>query len=355
MGSVSILFQAQEHEWDDFVRSHSHGLIGHLSGWKEVLNRSFSHIKGRFLVLRDPTNGVIRAGVPVYFVSSPLTGRRLVSIPFATLSDPLVSSRVDMELLLKAARNLAADVKASRIEIRTLASAHLIGSSDYRRVDCFKHHFLALDTSVECLLKRLHRTSIRPIVKRCEHGGLELKTDCSEELLRHFFAQYVSSRKKVGLPPQPFRFFKNIGKVFGPPGHMKLLSASYCGKPIAGLLLFQFKNRVSAEFIGVDHQYRHLNPAHFLFWQGIKQARNDGYEIFDFGRTSLKNTGLMDFKRRWGTVVDDLPQFWFPSYNTLSLEDMEKSLRYRLIKGVVRKAPEALLPLLGEFCYRHMG
>lgn len=355
MGSVSILDPAQMHRWDDFVRSHPHGLIGHLSGWREVLERSFSHIKGFFLVLPDATGGEIRAGVPLYLVSSLLTGRRLVSIPFATLSDPLVSSCADLEQLLGAAHNLRAEVKASRVEIRTLASAHLMADSGYRRVDIFKHHFLTLDAPVEHLLKRLHRTSIRSAVKHCEQNGLVLNSDCSEEALKGFFHLYVGNRKRLGLPPQPFSLFQNLRQEFAPSGQIKLLHAFFSGKPVAGLILFEFKNRVSAEFIGVDDRYKHLNPGHFLFWQAIRQARNDGYEIFDFGRTSLHNTGLMDFKRRWGTVVSDLPQFWYPANHTLSLENPEKSLKYCLIQAVVRKTPEGLLPFLGKLCYRHMG
>lgn len=355
MRSVLLLDPTHEHQWDGFVRAHPFGLIGHLSGWKEVLERTFSHIRGYFLVLIDPNDGGIRAGLPIYLVSSPLTGRRLVSIPFATLSDPLVTSTGEVEQLLEAACSLAADLKATRIEIRTLASAHLMENSCYRRVDLFRHHFLTVDEPVEILLKRFHRTSIRPAVKRCEHNGLELKTDCSDEALRSFFNQYVRSRKRLGLPPQPFRFFENICRIFAPSDQVKLLHAFYGGKPIAGLVLFQFKNRVSAEFIAVDHPYKHLNPAHFLFWQGIMGAHHDGFEIFDFGRTSLSNIGLMSFKSRWGTTATDLPQYWFPANNNVSPEYMDNSLKYQVIKGVVRKTPETLLPLLGEFCYRHMG
>ena len=75
------------------------------------------------------------------------------------------------------------------------------------------------------------------------------------------------------------------------------------------MLLSKFRDRVSGEFVAVDPAFQNISPNHFLFWEAIKSACEEGYRIFDFGRTSPRNVGLMDFKRRWGTQVTDLPQF----------------------------------------------
>src|SRR5262245_12400266 len=80
-------------EWDEFVQHHEWGLVGHLSGWKRAIEETFAHIRGQVLVLRSSDTGAILAGIPVYEVESRFVGNRTVSIPFATLCDPLVSSR----------------------------------------------------------------------------------------------------------------------------------------------------------------------------------------------------------------------------------------------------------------------
>ena len=77
--------------WDQFVESHPLGLICHLSGWKQVLEESFPQMKGRYLAILSDDNS-IRAALPVFEIRSILTGNRLVSIPFATNCDPLISS-----------------------------------------------------------------------------------------------------------------------------------------------------------------------------------------------------------------------------------------------------------------------
>jgi len=355
LSSVAFVDPGKDQRWDAFVESHPNGLICHLSLWQEVLEQSFSHIKGHFLVLSDPTTAEIRAGLPVYLVSSPLRGRRLVSVPFATLSDPLASSSTEMQLLLGAARELAADLKASRIDIRTLASAQLMGNSGYRKVDFFKHHFLALDEPAERLLKRFHYKSVRSTLNRCRRIGLELTMECGYEALQRFYRFHITTRKRLGLPPHPFRFFEHLWRVFLPLGMLRMLWACHGGEPIACIIVFRFKGRITWEFVAENPGFRRLNPTHFLVWEAIKSATAEGYEVFDLGRTSPNNVGLMDFKRRWGTVVADLPQFWFPANGNACLEHQEESLEYRLIKRVVRKTPESLLPILGELCYRHMG
>jgi len=357
MSSLAFIDPEHDQRWDEFVESHPDGLICHLSGWRQVLERSFSHIKGYFPVLADPGTGDIRAGLPLYLVRSPFLGNRLVSIPFATLSDPLVSTEEDLATLLETAIQLATQLRVCRLEVRALSSARRFGNSGFARSDFYKNHFLPLDQPPEDLVKRFHPSCVRRQLKRCQQNGLVLKTTCNYEDLRSLFYLYLKTRKRLGLPPQPFRYFEQLWQVFRPTGKLQILAAYYHGKPLASLLLLRFRERVSWEFIGEDQAYRHLNPTHFLLWQAIQRSYAEGFKLFDFGRTSPNNLGLMDFKRRWGTQVIDLPQFCYPgtlNRNSLSMTS-DDSLKYQLIRFLARKSPRSLFPYLGEFCYRHMG
>ena len=355
MRPVSVIDPVQDTRWDDFVKSHPKGLIGHLSEWKKVLEGSFAHIKGYYLVLWDTSGQGIRAGLPLYLVSSRLTGIRLVSVPFATLSDPLVTNKEEMQELLGAAIELSVNLHAKHIDIRTLASGSLVEDTRYRRVDLFTSHYLTLTEPAEHLMKRFHRTCIRRKIKRSTQSGLELNIAGSYQDLQSFFRLYTSTRKRLGLPPQPFRFFRHLWQVFTPSSRLVLLQALFQGKLVGGLVVFQFKNRMSAEFIAVAEDCRYLNPSHFLYWNAIKLACDRGFEIFDFGRTSVHNAGLLAFKRRWGTMVTELPQFWFPGNGTSPIYGTTRQFKERFMRGLVRKVPESFLPFLGEICYRHMG
>ena len=77
---------------------------------------------------------------------------------------------------------------------------------------------------------------------------------------------------------------------------------------VAGMILFKYKDHVSAEFACSNDEYFNLSPNHFVFWEAIKLA----HKAFDFGRTPASNKSLMDFKRHWGTNVIDMNHLYYP-------------------------------------------
>jgi CelD/BcsL family acetyltransferase involved in cellulose biosynthesis len=163
------------------------------------------------------------------------------------------------------------------------------------------------------------------------------------------------TRKRLGLPPQPYVFFESLWTTFFESGRLSLLLAKKNGEATAALILFKFKDRVSAEIAASDERYRDISPNHYLFWEAIKLACEQGYRIFDFGRTSPNNHSLMDFKERWGTKVIDLHEYYYPRQLSEKFAEPEGSIRYKLIKNICRNVPTFASQCIGHFCYRHLG
>lgn len=342
-------------KWDEFVENHPFGWICHLSGWKQVLEKSFPHMKGYYLALFDDTNTKIKAGMPIFEVKSWLTGKKIVSVPFATLYDPLVSTNEDMKKILDSVLDWSKKIGASYVEIRTLLSPTLIQDGRLVSRQFYKHHYLLLDNDPEQLKRKFHRTCIRQRISRAIQSDLRLRTGDNESDLYRFYLLHIKTRKKVFLPPQPYNFFKNLWDTFYPSKRMTILLAEKEGKVIASQILFKFRERVSVEFAASDESYMDLSPNHFLFWEAIKSAYKEGFKIFDFGRTSPSNKGLMDFKRHWGTEVIDLPHYYYPLNMVEKFNQKEESFAYRFIHRVCEKAPDYVLPHIGRLCYRHLG
>jgi serine/alanine adding enzyme len=355
MGNIILTDPATDSRWDEFVAAHPYGWICHLAGWKKVLEDTFPHMRGYYLVLQDKDAKSIRAALPVFEVKSWITGTRLVSIPYATLSDPLVSSAEDFEKLFDSALALSEQAHASYIQIRSHNSQPLIKDPRIAGTYVYKHHYLQLSEDPERLRKNFHRTCVRQRISRAIKSGLTLRTVDSESSLRDFYRLYVLNRKCLGLPPQPYAFFQSLWQVFFSSGRVSVLLALKGNEPIAGAILLKYKDRVSVEWMVSDSKYRDLSPNHYLFWRAMKSAWNEGFKIFDFGRTSRHNHHLMDFKTRWGTEIVDLPNFYYPSALSTKLAEPESSQRYRLISAVCRKAPLRVTIPIGRFCYRHLG
>jgi hypothetical protein len=290
----------------------------------------------------------IKAALPVYEVKSWIFGNRLVSIPFATICDPLVSSRTEFEFLLAAARNLSRELNSRYIEVRALNSTALLGHSPGKSF--FKCHYLNLDTDLKAIEKNFHH-SLRQKLRKVGRSGLKLKTGRSETDLQEFNRLNLMTRKRLGLPPQPCKFFKMLWDIFYP-DKVRLLLAEHQEKAIAGVLLYIFKDRVSAEFTVTDWNYMRMNPVHFLYWEIIKWAHASGYKIFDLGRTDVGNIGLMNFKNSWGMEMTDITRYFYPDKR---MDPIKGSFIHKIVAGVFRNAPDFAAKILGDICYAHLG
>jgi hypothetical protein len=355
MKGIVLVDPANDSGWDKFVENHPLGWICHLSGWAQVLEKSFKHINGHYLALLDEGQNTIKSAMPLFEVRSWLTGKRLVSIPFATLCDPLISSSKDFEMLFESALDLAKRLGISHIQIKAYGSPSLIKDDRLGSTCFYKHHYLPLDSEPEQLKKSFHRTCVRQRISRAIKSNLTLRIADSESDLRDFYRLHLITRKRLGLPPQPYVFFESLWNTFFQSGRLSLLLAKKNGEATAALILFKFKDRVSAEIAASDDKYRDISPNHYLFWEAIKLACEQGYKIFDFGRTSPNNHRLMDFKERWGTKVIDLPEYHYPKQVNKKFAEPESSMRYKLIKNICRNVPAFASQCIGHFCYRHLG
>lgn len=351
---LAYLDPLTDDRWDRFVGSHPYGWITHTSTWKRIVEESFDHMEGYYPALVGEQSGEIRAALPLFQVKSWLTGRKLVSIPWATIADPLVSCREDFDLLATEARTLALKLGATHLELRALQASSLVQRGDLAEGNHYLHHYLYLDRDLERLQRTFHRSCIQQRIKKSLKSGLSWRFGHQEQDLKILYAMHVKNRKSKCLPPQPYRFFRNVWQRLLPEKRVSLLIAELHGKPVASLLLFKFKERISAEVAHMDEEYRPISPNIYLFWQAILQGVDEGYRIFDFGRTAPDNLSLANFKSRWGTCTADISFFYFPQEKTRELTARYAS-RYSLVQWLCKHMPEPLLPHLGSFCYRHTG
>ncbi|MFO7569376.1 MAG: GNAT family N-acetyltransferase [Smithellaceae bacterium] len=352
---VKIIDPCADPRWDRFVQNHPRGWIVHLSGWKTAIENAFPHMKGHFLALIDSETGVINAGMPVYEIRSWLTGNRLVSIPFASICDPLILNRQQSDALTASAFSLLENLGFSYMEVRTLQTNPLI-NNHLKDTSEYKHHYLDLSGGPEDIWKNISYKSIRYLINKAAKNKLQLKYASNEEDIRSFYTLYAATRKRLGLPAQPYLFFKTLYDLFSPTGNVIILLALSGQNVVAGHLLFKFNDRVSAEASGEDARYRHLNTNQFLYWEGIKSACAEGYKIYDFGRTSAYNTTLTDFKRRWGTRQTDIHTFFYDKNTKAPAStNRENSTPYKVIRYICQNSPDAIQTVLSRFCYRHLG
>lgn len=356
MNEIVEIDPRHDPRWDEFVLAHPLGQIYHLSGWREVLESCFSHIQGRFLARVEGEEARIRSGLPLYEVRSWLLGTRMISAPFATLFDPLVDGPEDLSALLGRALTLAKESRARYVEIRSLDASPWFAGSEFGEVRHFLHHVIDLSVPLEALWRSFHRSCVRQRIARAESSGLKVRQGKDESDIKAFHELLARTRRRRSLPAQPYRFIEALWRVFGQDGRFKLLLADKDGRVAAGLLLFVFKDRVTAEFLASDEAFNGLSPVHGLFWQAIQWAHREGFRVFDLGRTAPGNKSLIEFKGHWGTAVRELPQFFFPPGAGRKTTRVETSWKYKAAKALASpKTPDMIYEWVGSLIYRHLG
>lgn len=354
---VHWLSPDEEGEWDAFVTRHPLGLVYHLSSWQRVLETAFKHICGSFLVLRD-RGGQIQAGLPVYTVASWLLGNRTVSVPFATMCDPLILTKEEFSLLWPAIENVSKSHRSRRVEIRTRCIGRDCLPELLTAGARYKHHYLPLSKSTDELFRSFDKTSIRQRVEQARRAGVVVEQRQDDEGLRTLHSLLVATRQRRSLPPMPFAFFQAMYRSLGP-DRIALYLAMHSGEPVGGLLVLKFKGLWTAEYSGTaDNATRGSGP--FLYWEAIQRAKSSGAECFSFGRTSLDNTGLLDHKRRWATIEEDLSDFVIRHGSTSAqLHESPKvgvlALCSNAVQRLNRYVPTRVQQCIGNFAYRHLG
>jgi CelD/BcsL family acetyltransferase involved in cellulose biosynthesis len=348
------VIQPSEHPlWDDYVERHPYGCLFHHSLWKEVLLRSFPQLKPLYFVVEDDQRKVVGA-MPFMLVQSLLTGKRLVSLPFSLYNDPLVDSSEVFDLFREGICSQYHAMKTKFVVFRVRFDPALFKTDHFNDFVGYKNHTLDLTPTLEALEDGFHRKSIMTNLRKAERSGVRVTEASSEEDLRRFFDLNVRTRQKFGTPPQPYSFFSNIWSLLRP-RNMAMVHLAWMGKvPVAGILCLKYKERVHAEYIGVDPRYRAYSPNIAVMWSAVKAAREQGYRFFEFGGTVASNEGLLLFKRRWGTVEEDIHHFFYPNMRGFS-SGLSTSWKYRILAGSMKPMPKWLFIQIGKWMYRHLG
>ena len=73
-------------------------------------------------------------------------------------------------------------------------------------------------------------------------------------------------------------------------------------QPLAAGLFLHWQQTLTYKYAASSDQVQSLRPNYLLTWTAIRWGCENGFRIFDFGRTDVADIGLRTFKSRWGAV-----------------------------------------------------
>jgi CelD/BcsL family acetyltransferase involved in cellulose biosynthesis len=169
--------------------------------------------------------------------------------------------------------------------------------------------------------------------------------ESERDLVDVFYKLQLRTRRRLGVPVQPRRYFQLLWRLILEPGLGRLFLAYRGTDPIGGAVMLGWKSTVILKHSAWDERARGLRPNNLVLWRAIQWSIQEGATALDLGRTDGDQQGLRTFKSRWGAREETL------TYSTLGTPSSTPSSR-GLASYAIRHSPPLVCRGLGEAFYK---
>jgi FemAB-related protein (PEP-CTERM system-associated) len=296
---VDRLAAGGDGEWDAYVARSPGATFFHRAGWMRAVRDQYGH-KPHYLLARE--GGRLRGVLPLFLVSGPLTGRALISTPYAVNGGVAADSPAIEARLVAEARREAERLGARYLELRGPASGDGLIVRDH-----YYGFRTTLPDDAEQVLGRFPRKARAEVRKARDQFGL--KSRFGHDLFDVFYRLYTRSLRRLGSPGHSARFLR---RLIGEFGDDCLVQVVYHGDtPAASVMSFRHRDQVLPYYAGIDDRYNKFNTSNFMYFSLMVHAVALGLRVFDFGRTRRDNVGGCQFKINQGCEPEPLPYSYY--------------------------------------------
>jgi CelD/BcsL family acetyltransferase involved in cellulose biosynthesis len=267
-------------------------------------------------------------------------------LPFSDYCGPLHTGESVPKELAEGMLALAANNKISTLELRGVYPNLPTFDVSSRYV----LHEIDLTPGEQWVWKRTHEMHRRNI-KLAQENDVNIILGETTEHLADFFRLHLNTRRRQGVPIQPWKYFQAMQRILLEQEHGFLLLAYRHGQCLAGAIFLHWKETLTYKYGASREDGLKYRPNNLLMWTAIQKGCEGGFSRFDMGRTDLENTGLRAFKSRWGARETPLV------YTSLRgrANRMEDGRLMRYMHTVLQKSPTWVCRLTGELLYKHFG
>jgi CelD/BcsL family acetyltransferase involved in cellulose biosynthesis len=333
-----------DERWASFVERVPGALPFHHPSWARMIADCYGY-QPFALVLGDGDG--VAAGMPVLEIRSLLGRRRWISLPFTDYSPPLARDARLLPSLFAALDAARKAERISRVEIRAPMEGLPV-----RREPAGFWHVLRLASDATSVFRTFQRSQVQQRIAKAEREGVTVRRGSSrDDLTQTFYELHLETRRRLGVPIQPRRYFELLWERILAPGRGFVLLAYWNSIPVAGAVFLAWNGAITYKYSASRQEFWKLRPNNLVIWNAIRWGCENGFHTFDFGRTEPWNDGLRCFKRGWGTAEVTL------SYSTLSGRPPAQARSHAadMLRWPIQKMPAWFCRWIGELAYRHAG
>jgi CelD/BcsL family acetyltransferase involved in cellulose biosynthesis len=333
--------------WQTFIGSARGASVFHHPAWLALVGNRYRYVITALCVVGD--DGAILAGIPLARVSSRLTGRRLVAIPFSDVCPPAYAADAGEDAVAALAQALADAHTGTGLDVEIrwpmdgIPGAHV--------VDRFLTHRLALEPDADAVLARASKSQVRRGIAKAKREGVVATASTDRAALGEFYGLHEQTRRRQVVPVQPRDFILRFEELFAR-GLGYVMISRHEGRAISAAVFLNYGGTLTYKYGASDDEFLNLRPNHMLFAEAIRRGCAEGLRELDFGRTDPDNEGLARFKRSWGAEEETLAYTYVAGD---APKDDGNGLAERVIAEAIRRGPPSTGRVIGTALYRHVG
>jgi CelD/BcsL family acetyltransferase involved in cellulose biosynthesis len=323
--------------WRGFADAHPERSVFHAAEWSSLLAGTYGY--DAFAVIATERGKTI-AGAPFLSVGT-LFRRRWSSLPFTDQCAPL-GDPTAIEHFVRALPAQIVRARVASVELRSDLS-NVTGEL----VAVGFHHELSLQGGTAAVVDRIAPAHLRN-VRRAEGHGVEVSIANDDEAMEAFYALHVRTRRRLGIPVQPVRFFRQLSRLLIRPGLGFIATAHLGRQPLAAAVFLYSGSRLIYKYGASDEREWQHRPNDLLFHAVIAKACTWGLTAVDFGRTDDGDLGLRRFKSSWGATETEL------RYTNIGKRSRKATgVGLGLLGPVIRRSSPVVCRAIGEALYRY--
>ncbi len=330
-----VEMSAEEPSWRQFAQLAATSPL-QLPVWLDVLIRAY-RLRARVLVLSDST-GKVSAALPM--ISAKLPWKRgWTSLPYTDMFDPVALSREWRDELLA---KVAGDATDGPILIRTD-----VGLPGWTSRQLGTVQVIDVSGGAEGVVRDASSATRRNL-KRAQRRGAGLSVrpiTGASEFLGPNFDLMVQSRRRLGAPTQPRRYWNEIWGLHVQGGALTM-GVYLAGTLVASGVFVLGEKHAVYKYGASDSAAWKLRPNHLMFATAFDELAARGVRTMDFGITDLANRSLREFKSRWGG--EEKPAHYSATDAHLLPDSLEPG---RLLTQTIQHTPELVGRAVGALAY----
>ena len=299
---IITLTDREANDYTRFLLESEHSLFFQSDTFRKLIKKYTEEADKYLLALEN--NRIISA-LPLFIKQSPL-GNCINSLPFFGSNGGIIEYNNDLHVkkaLIKELHKVAMENKC--VSATIITSPFENNYALYKNVLEFDREVIRVGQITtlhepNTLLDSFHYKT-RNSIKKALKSNLKVEVDNSQEAFDFLISEHIVGMQKIEANAKNAIFFMNVINLCKAGLDYNIYVASQDNNKISALLLFYFNKTVEYFTPVTKEEFRTLQPMSLLICKAMNDAFCNGYKYWNWGGTQTWQTGVYNFKKRWGT------------------------------------------------------